>query len=397
MHSAHRVPALVLGLGVNGYGIVRSLRRFGVPVFGAYESRDEYGRYSRYGTNVFLDTSSRDETVVAEMLVDQCRRLGVKPVLFPTNDWFAVMLANQRARLSPWCAFHWIGAEQLGLVVDKGRISRVCAEGGVLIPSTWVTTPGADLEQLVHEVMFPCLVKPANSYEGQLPGNRKNLVASEATELVSFFRAHPQMLGRTVCQQIIEGGDDDILQCTVLATRPGAPAAVATTRKLRQHPPQWGIMSFGRTEPNPEIADVTMRILRLARWVGIASLEFKHRRQDGRYYFIELNPRLPWYNILLADAGVNIPYLAYLDLTGADEATWPPSSQKQGVHWVCLDQDAGSYWRKRHAGEIGLIRWLWSLTKARSFAWLDWADLSPFLHATLRLARKAVSRLLRGR
>ena len=27
-----------------------------------------------------------------------------------------------------------------------------------------------------------------------------------------------------------------------------------------------------------------------------------------------MNTRLPWYNGLFADAGVNLPYLAYLDL-----------------------------------------------------------------------------------
>ena len=47
---------------------------------------------------------------------------------------------------------------------------------------------------------------------------------------------------------------------------------------------------------------------------GLGSLEFKYRHKDSGYYFIEMNTRLPWYNGVFADAGVNLPHLAYLDL-----------------------------------------------------------------------------------
>ena len=43
-----KVPAAVMGLGVNGLGVVRSLGRQGVPVIGLRTRSEEAGRFSRW-------------------------------------------------------------------------------------------------------------------------------------------------------------------------------------------------------------------------------------------------------------------------------------------------------------------------------------------------------------
>jgi len=46
MKQFKRAVAFVLGLGVNSYGIVRSLAHNRIPVAGIYDNEMELGRYS---------------------------------------------------------------------------------------------------------------------------------------------------------------------------------------------------------------------------------------------------------------------------------------------------------------------------------------------------------------
>jgi len=103
-----------------------------------------------------------------------------------------------------------------------------------------------------------------------------------------------------------------------------------------------------------------------------------------------LNPRLPWYNGLFADAGVNLAHLTHLDLLGIDPP--PPAGQRDGVHWVSVKEDLGWFFRTRRAGRAGLWHWLRSLSRARSFAWWTLADPVPALRAGLHLLGQAFHR-----
>jgi len=128
---------------------------------------------------------------------------------------------------------------------------------------------------------------------------------------------------------------------------------------------------------------------------GLASLEFKYRAADGRYYFIEMNPRLPWYNALCADAGVNLPYLAYLDLAGSQRTQPVCARQRDGVHWLSFKLDLGWFLQSRAAGGARFLSWLRSMSRARSYAWFNWRDPRPFLRATADLLATGIRQFLR--
>jgi predicted ATP-grasp superfamily ATP-dependent carboligase len=144
-------------------------------------------------------------------------------------------------------------------------------------------------------------------------------------------------------------------------------------------------MCFGRSEENEVLTAQTLQLLRFLRYQGLASLEFKYRAQDGRYYFIEMNPRLPWYNSLFIEAQVNLPYLAYLDLTGNQRSEAIGARQRDGVYWVSFKANLGWLLLAPGRARVRLFEWLVSLVRARSYAWFDWRDPQPFLRATLHL------------
>jgi D-aspartate ligase len=388
MAVGQALPAFVLGLGENGYGVLRSLARTGVEVTGFYSEAKECGRFSRH-VRARLLSRSLDGEEMCDVLIDHARRSGRRPVLVPTSDRFAFLLAEHQVRLAEYFLYHWVSQDTLAAAADKAGVALLCRQAGVNLPLTRVTAAGEDPVTLSASLPFPCLVKPNRSFDAPFPGGMKNFVATGPAELAAFYRANPHLLGSTVCQQIIEGGDDQIFQCTILMRLRGTPA-VFCTRKLHQYPPGYGVMCYGRSEDTPMLREQSMKLLQALDYRGLASLEFKQCQRDGRLYFIELNPRLPWYNALFDAAGVNLAHLAYLDLAGHPIAKLP--RQRDGVHWIGLKLDFGWYLRMRGHG-ASLHKWLGDVLRARCFAWFDWRDMRPFLHATMQLLQLALQRL----
>jgi len=381
--------AVVLGLDANGYGIVRSLAAHGLRIAGLWRETDEHARHSRLCRPVRLRTGDDAEVVEA---IQRLAAGGSQPVLFATSDRYASLLAGHSEALAPVARFHWVSSAELEGVVDKDRIRDVCTRVGLPMPRTHVPERG-NLASDAAGFTYPCIVKPLDSFRTALPGAAKNLVCRSPDEVEALYRSTPALVGRTLWQEIIEGDDDDIYQGTVLAARPGEVVAAACVRKIRQYPPGFGITSFGRTEWRDEVVGPTTRLVAALRWTGLASVEFKRRRSDGRFYFIEMNPRLPWYNMLFTDAAVNLPYLTWRALKGDVPAA---PRQRDGVNWLSLELDIGGYWRRRSEHTLGLGAWLASVSRARSFAWFAATDVGPAVAAGLDLARIAVAHLAGG-
>jgi len=382
--------ALVLGLGVNGYGLVRGLARAGVPVTGLYRKTDEFGRLSRYCERAIpVAADGDDEGLVSGILAAAGQE---RAALFPTDDRYVFMLDRHADRLAPRFAFHRMAPGALAAIVDKAEMARLCRQAGVLSPETHVPEAGEPLERRAREFLYPCLVKPRRSFGTHFPPDLKNFVADTPAALLRFHVEHPDLAGETIWQEIIPGGDETIFQLNALRGADGALAGAVCVRKLRQYPPGYGIMSYGRTEDNAEVATAAVRLLTSLDYRGLASAEFKQDPRTGRLYFIELNARLPWYNSLFPAAGVNLVALAYRDLGGSIALPAGDGPAQANRYWLGFREDLGAFARagKRSPGALG--RWLGSLVRARAFAWWEWRDPRPFLRA----GATRVGSLLRG-
>lgn len=381
--------AIVLGLDVSGYGITRSLGREGVPVVGLWRRANESGRFSRYCLPLKVEP---DEDAAWVAMLDELLERYQDPVLYPSNDRYADLLARQQERLRDRARFHWVTPDAIDVVLDKTRIAEVARGLDLPVPRTH-RPAAADLAAEAAAFVYPCIVKPITTFRAGLPRDQKTITCRSAEELLALYRDAPELRATTLWQELIEGDDDSIYQGTVLATTPGAVTAIASVRKIRQFVPGFGIMCFGRTEWEPAVVEQTTRLVRALGWTGMASVEFKRRATDGRLYFIEMNPRLPWYNVLFADAGVNLPYYAWRDLRGRPV---PAARQREGIGWISLASDLASFWQRRAAGGLTAGAWLGSLTGVRSFSWYENADPVPALAAAVRLSGMGWRYLTRG-
>jgi predicted ATP-grasp superfamily ATP-dependent carboligase len=407
----HISPVFVEGLDVSAYGIARSVGRHGVPVYALNDRRRDPLRFSRYchGCFVYPDDPTQprayagdsvaNEEVLCGLLLEWSARFQQKPMLFATSDWFARFLSNQQQRLRCKFLFHWVSPELFTTIVDKGRMVRFCEQAGVRVPRTHITRPEDDMAQISRGFAYPALIKPVHRYTAGFPvETAKVLIAQTAQEAQAFFEKYPQLKGATLMQELIEGGDDQVFQCTALVNLAGEIAAYSTVRKLRQYPAGYGSMCYGQTERNDAMAAEAFKLLRALGYRGLGSLEFKYRQRDGGYYFIEMNTRLPWYNGLFADAGVNLPLLAYADLTGSFRNFAPPSPGPEQHHrttWVSYHNYRSWHREAKAGGQTGLAGFGSAVAQARSYAWWNWRDPAPFLASCILAARRFAGRMLR--
>jgi predicted ATP-grasp superfamily ATP-dependent carboligase len=405
-------PVFVEGLDISAYGITRSVGRHGVPVYALNDKLRDPLRYSKYVRESFVypddpnqprayaGDSVANEDVLCRLMLEWGGRFQHKPVLFATSDWFARFLSNQQERLAQKFLFHWVPPALFTTIVDKGTMVRFCERAGVKVPRTHITRLEDDMTQVARDFVYPCLVKPIHRYTAGFPvETAKVLIAQNAQEAQAFFAKYPQMKGATLMQELIEGGDDQVFQYTALVNAQGENAAWSTVRKLRQYPAGYGSMCYGQTERNDALAAEGRKLVLALGYRGLGSLEFKYRQKDGGYYFIEMNTRLPWYNGLFADAGVNLPYLAYLDLVGQaaghNAAANAAPQQRDGTTWVGYHNYAACFHEIKRQHSISRMTFLGHVARAKSYGWWNSADPKPFLASGILAARRAAGKILR--
>jgi protein-tyrosine-phosphatase/predicted ATP-grasp superfamily ATP-dependent carboligase len=148
------------------------------------------------------------------------------------------------------------------------------------------------------------------------------------------------------------------------------------------------------TPPAPLLRAATTLLDHL-RWHGVAMVEFKYEPATGRFWLMEINPRL-WGSIALAiDAGVDFPHGLYCLATDADPGPQPRYRRPYYTRLVPADLD----WIARRIRRAGpahareLLSFLRVLVGRESWDHFAWTDLGPFLASTALFLRDRVRAL----
>ena len=90
-------------------------------------------------------------------------------------------------------------------------------------------------------------------------------------------------------------------------------------KRLREKVLTGGTSTLREAVNAPDLEDAAEKIFSHIGWHGLAMAEFKRCPQTGKFWFIEVNPRL-WGSLPLAiNAGVDFPYLAILCATSGPD------------------------------------------------------------------------------
>jgi D-aspartate ligase len=381
--SDYRVPAIVLGLGPTGLGVVRSLTAHRVPVIAVQASPRPPYSYTRLCRKILIDQwkSLLDLPIGAD-----------RPVLFLTSDLDVQAASEHRDELSRVLRFHLPAPEELNILMDKTAFAQFAARHGFPVPRTLLVEGGRGWDRVLDEMPFPCIVKPKYRSiawrQAKLP---KGCLARSRDELGAFVSTVNDVEGDYVIQEWIPGPDSNVYFHLAYHDGEGSPVASFTGRKVRQWPPLTGSTSMAEPADSAEVQAQAQRLFDLVGFRGLGSIEFKRDPRDGSFKITEPTVGRPDEQSEVATAnGVNIAFRAYCDLAQANpESTETP---ERIVRWVYIERDIKSslyYLRRKELTLRELVR---SYRGPRYYAEFSWRDPLP---ALMRLAQILIEGLSR--
>ncbi len=394
MNMKYRIPAIVLGLSVNGLGVIRSLARNGVKVYAMDSDEDNPSMRTRYATCLICPDVRKNPEAFKQFLLDLTQKIGGQAVLFPTGDNFNGFVHQYRHQLKGALKFNMPDGPVMAKLLNKKGQWELAQEHGVPVPRTFFPQTSERVKILARQIIYPVLLKGLSTGDWrQKFGDQKAVIANDAQELIEAY-ASIHFLGHIdpVVQEVIGGDDTRHFKICAYFNREGTPLLTFTLQKIRQYPCDFGIGSSVKSIREPEVARLGLEFMKKIGYKGVGSIEFKKDKRDEEWKMIEVNPRLWAQNSLPEACGQNFAFTAYLDMLG--EKVEPKTDFTEGIKWIAFNADRSSFSGYRKQGRMTWAQWLKSiLTGPRVWAVWAWDDPMPFL-ASIHFGLLPVKKIL---
>ncbi|MBN2013930.1 MAG: hypothetical protein JW778_02005 [Candidatus Altiarchaeota archaeon] len=383
-------PAIVIELGLNGLGVLRSLSEQKVPVIGVTWDKRAVGLYSRFGRKLI----SPNPLVSEEVFINFLLSLGLedkRAVLFPTGDISVVVLSKHQMRLEKYFDFVIGKPKVIEQLVNKADFYKSLAKSSVPHPKTYFPRDDQDLKKISEEIDYPCIIKPSHSASFVEEFGVKVFEAYSQEELLDGYVKARRKGYEVLLQEIVPGGDDMMYLAHLYMNKNFKPLATFTFKRIRQWPHRFGNGALCESIWVPEISEFATSFLSAIGYNGIADVEFKKDAASGEFKLIEVNPRTGWQNRLSTKCGLNVPYIAYIDITGKDNP--PINSQEDRVKWIYLINDFKSAYKLLCEKKLTWRGWLHSIRGKKIFAVLALDDPLPFFVSIYNLTTTLFTRV----
>jgi D-aspartate ligase len=317
------VPALVIGAGVNGLGVVRSLAQERIPIWLADTDMSDPTMRTRHATSILM-SSMRGPAVVDELLALR-QRFAENPVLFLTREATVAAVCSDLERIRSCYRISMPRTELMEQLMDKAWFQYLAEQHGFPIARAVHLVEADDLLR-AERLIYPCVLKPVEKtakYEERFQKAYKVDVPAHLRAIVRDIGDAAVM----IVQEWIEGGDDQIYFCLLYRDSAARTVASFTGRKLRSWPPGTGgtASCVPAPEHGEELTRLTDGFFSAVGFFGIGSMEYKWDSRTQRFMMIEPTVgRTDFQEEIAVLNGVNIPYAAYraeLGLTGAAPRT----------------------------------------------------------------------------
>jgi D-aspartate ligase len=394
------MPVVVLKVGRyalhhGGLGVIRTLGRVGVPVYGVHEDRLAPAAASRYLAGKFIwKTGGESVERFLQGMAELGRRLGRPAILVPTDDLAAILVAEHAAVLEEWFVFPRPPASLPRTVASKWGLYQLCRRLGVPCAEAVIPQSRPEVEAFLERATFPVVVKGAEAW--LLPGSgvKSTTIVKTPKQLFDIYDRVAGRSGTSVMFQeyiprdcgedwIFHGYCDARSECL----------AGFTGVKLRSYPPHAGPTTLGRCAPNEALRRQAEALFKAISYRGIMDLDYRLDRRDGQYKLLDFNPRVgAQFRLFEDDAGIDVVRALHLDLTGRPV---PRGRPIDGRGFVVEPYDLLASWGYHRDGGLTMGTWLRSLKGVEERAWIAGDDLAPFSVMCLRFLARGVERALR--
>lgn len=390
------VPAVVLKLEhYEGLGIVRSLGKLGIPVYGIDAAKLSHSSLSRYCKKTFVwDMENSPEEESVNFLVSIANSLGKQSILIATSDETSLFIAKNAERLKSYFLFPDNSYELINTLCSKEKSYFLARQYGMPIPESFFPTSMEDVFEFAEYAAYPVMLK--GIYGGRLEKKtgKKMTIVKNKTELLSLYklmedRAEPNLMIQEYIPQsknqmwVYNGYFDSYSNCL----------AAFTGIKIRQNPVYTGMTSFGVCRWNEELIEIAAGFLKSISYCGAVDIDFIYDERDAKYKILDINPRVgASFRMFVGTNGIDVVRAKYLDITNQPvHFSKPPEGRK----WFVEDKDLLSSVRYYKNGELKFREWFNSLNGVKESGYYSFNDPLPFLFLWLNHFIKSCMKLLK--
>lgn len=382
--SEEHIP-IILGGYVNGLSIARSFGRVDIQTV-CLDVRKNLAFYSKYSSGMICPDPVKEEDAFIDFLIELGKQFKKKGVFFATNDIWLFPICRRKEELSDYYLYPMSDWPVIEECLDKSKLYSLAEKYYIPYPKTISLDTVQKIDQyVIDEMIFPCVLKPSVTvgFLEALGSAGRTIRISNPDELIIWKeRIIDAGLSSTpmILQEEIIGGIDNLYTITSYSDHFGEMKGYSIGHKIRQNPPLAGTITSGKVDHKDEVLKLGTALIKATGYHGIANTEFKYDKKNKCFKLIEINPRPGMWNLSALESGVNLPYMAYCDITRKKyDGNYTGSS---GKNWVFLYGDlVTALFREENAGNFfqKLLQWYRSLNGEWIFAVESFDDIRPGL------------------
>jgi predicted ATP-grasp superfamily ATP-dependent carboligase len=307
-------------LGANYYialSVMRNLGKHGIHVAALeYSTHEAYALKSKYCNEVVIVPHYKKSTEkFIEALIDFSKKQTFKPVLMPCADPYVEVIDANSNLLRDYYLLPGMPQGRYKEIMDKDTLESLAKKHGVLVPKT-IKMDDKNFFEKINSIGYPCLVKPTNSHNFVSVFRRKMFKVYDEKSLKEAIQKSKDNDLEVIVQEIVPGFDDHMYTFDAYLNENSKVTHWLTCQKYRQYPINYGASVYTEQKYIKELPEIGIPFLEAIEYKGVGEIEFKKHEKTGEFYLIEINVRYSNLNELLTQAGINMPFITYRELTG---------------------------------------------------------------------------------
>lgn len=320
MPHSKRIPILILdGYWFHTLRTVRALSmsdNWELHVISPKKRLEAPIHLSRHLKSFFNSQASEEDPEWLDAIIERAKAVKAQ-VIFPLKEVSSLFCIQNREKLEQYARLTPLPDEEtFRIAIDKGRLASFMEQHGISHPRSILFTVGEDSVDVLHQLTFPLILKPRR---GEF-GKGINVVDDKDQLQQKLDLYKPGTL--LIAQEFIDGEDID---CSFLSLN-GQILGWTIQRSLEApHADFSAANDIEFINDNPT-RDLAFPLAKALRYTGIAHLDMRKSKVDGKVHVLEINARI-WGSLMGSiAAGVNVPENACRLALGID---CEPSTQQE--------------------------------------------------------------------
>ncbi|MFW5879255.1 MAG: hypothetical protein ACOCUV_00365 [bacterium] len=280
---------LVIGGHVQGLGIIRTFGKNGIPCYLLDSNTINIAKHSKYCTKFIKYDLNEDFT---KFIIELKETYDLKNwLIVPTDDYYVKLLSQNKDLLESHYKLSVDNWETIEKCYNKKITYKIIQEINIDMPKTYFPNNIEDLKQL--KLDYPCIIKPAIMHNLYDKTRKKVFVCTGKDELYSNYKKILSYIPpeEVIIQEIIPGDSDNQYSACFFYNKT-QPLVSLVARRKRQYPIDFGsCTTFAETITDRSLLSKADSILKEINYWGLCEVEFKRDENDGKYKFLEINPR----------------------------------------------------------------------------------------------------------